>query len=116
MKCRYARSEETCRWRHFAGRIGVTRRRLAGARSSGRCSMFSTRLSKLASLGGFALLAIGAASGTAQGQTTPAGDKIPITTSSEEARKLFVQGRDLAEKLRATDARKFYEQAVAKDK
>ena len=42
--------------------------------------------------------------------------KIPITTSSEEARKLYLQGRDLAEKLRATDARRFYEQAVAADK
>ena len=43
-------------------------------------------------------------------------DKIPITTSSEGARKLYLQGRDLAEKLRATDARRFYEQAVAADK
>jgi tetratricopeptide (TPR) repeat protein len=42
-------------------------------------------------------------------------DKIPITTSSEEARQLYLQGRDLAEKLRATDAHKYYEQAVAKD-
>ena len=43
-------------------------------------------------------------------------DKIPITTSSEEARKLYLQGRDLSEKLRATDARKYFEQAAAKDK
>jgi tetratricopeptide (TPR) repeat protein len=42
--------------------------------------------------------------------------KIPITTSSEEARQLYVKGRDLAEKLRATDARSLYAQAVAKDK
>jgi tetratricopeptide (TPR) repeat protein len=42
--------------------------------------------------------------------------KIPITTQSEEARQLFLKGRDLAEKLRATDARRFYEQAVEKDK
>ena len=48
-------------------------------------------------------------------QTKQPADKIPITTSSDEARTLYVQGRDLAEKLRATDARKFYEQAVAKD-
>src|SRR6185437_4476967 len=41
--------------------------------------------------------------------------KIPITTSSEEARQLYLKGRDLAEKLRATDARKFYEQAAQKD-
>ncbi len=42
-------------------------------------------------------------------------DKIPITTSSEEAKKLYMEGRDLAEKLRATDAHKLYQQAVAQD-
>jgi tetratricopeptide (TPR) repeat protein len=49
-------------------------------------------------------------------QQKPTSDKIPITTTSDEARQLYVQGRDLAEKLRATDARTLYEQAVAKDK
>ena len=49
-------------------------------------------------------------------QDKQAADKIPITTSSAEARQLYVKGRDLAEKLRATDARRFYEQAVEKDK
>jgi tetratricopeptide (TPR) repeat protein len=44
-----------------------------------------------------------------------ADEKIPITTSSEEARQLYVKGRDLAEKLRATDARSLYAQAAAKD-
>ncbi len=44
-----------------------------------------------------------------------AGDKIPITTSSEEARQLYLKGRDLTEKLRATDGRKLFEQAMAKD-
>ena len=44
-----------------------------------------------------------------------ATDKVPITTSSAEARGLYLKGRELAEKLRATDGRKFYEQAVAKD-
>ena len=47
---------------------------------------------------------------------SPATDKIPITTASEEARQLYVQGRDLAEKLRATDARGLYAEALAKDK
>src|SRR5919107_2388801 len=45
----------------------------------------------------------------------PANDKVPITTASDDARALYLKGRDLAEKLRATDARSFYEQAVAKD-
>jgi tetratricopeptide (TPR) repeat protein len=49
----------------------------------------------------------------AQAQTN---DKVPITTPSAEARDLYLKGRDLAEKIRATDARRFYEQAVQKDK
>jgi len=48
-------------------------------------------------------------------QTRSGGDKIPITTSSNEARKLYLEGRDLLEKLRATDARHLFEQAAAKD-
>jgi tetratricopeptide (TPR) repeat protein len=50
-----------------------------------------------------------------QWATTAADDKVPITTTSTDARELYLKGRDLAEKLRATDARKLYEQAVAKD-
>ena len=44
-----------------------------------------------------------------------AEEKIPITTASQEARQLYVKGRDLSEKLRATDARALFQQAVAKD-
>ena len=57
-------------------------------------------------------LCVGAASGSAQ---TPSAGKIPITTSSQEARELYLKGRELAEKLRATDGRAYYKQAVAKD-
>jgi tetratricopeptide (TPR) repeat protein len=42
-------------------------------------------------------------------------DQIPLTTQSEEARQLYLKGRDLAEKLRATDARALFVQAAAKD-
>jgi tetratricopeptide (TPR) repeat protein len=42
-------------------------------------------------------------------------DQIPITTSSKEARQLYLKGRDLAEKLRATDARALFAQAAARD-
>ena len=68
----------------------------------------------LALAGGvFAVLWAGTVAAVAQSK--PGADKIPITTSSEEARSLYLQGRDLAEKLRATDARPLYERAVAKD-
>ena len=63
------------------------------------------------------VLVLAASSGAhpASAQTERSAGKIPITTSSEEARALYMQARDLAEKLRVTDARRVYEQAVAKD-
>ncbi len=51
----------------------------------------------------------------AAAQTAPGAGKLPITTSSDEARTLYLQGRDLLEKLRGTDARRLFEQALAKD-
>jgi len=47
--------------------------------------------------------------------TKSPSDKIAITTSSEEARQLYLKGRDLNEKLRATDARIQFEKAIALD-
>jgi tetratricopeptide (TPR) repeat protein len=41
--------------------------------------------------------------------------KIAITTSSEEARKEFLTGRDLAEKLRITDSIQHFDRAIALD-
>jgi tetratricopeptide (TPR) repeat protein len=40
---------------------------------------------------------------------------VTLTTSSTEARDLYLKGRALAEQLRAQDGRKFFEQAVAAD-
>jgi tetratricopeptide (TPR) repeat protein len=48
-------------------------------------------------------------------QAPATGDKMPITTASPEAKKLYVDGRDLLERLRGTDGRRLFEQAVAKD-
>jgi tetratricopeptide (TPR) repeat protein len=61
------------------------------------------------------LVALAGAFGAVDAQAQEHG-KIPITTASADARALYLKGRDLAEKLRATDARRFYEQAVQKDK
>mgnify|MGYP001584891617 FL=1 len=41
--------------------------------------------------------------------------KIPITTASDEAKKEFLQGRDLTEKLRLQNSIQHFENAVAKD-
>lgn len=41
--------------------------------------------------------------------------KIPITTSSEEARKEFLQGRDISEKLQLQDSIQHFDKAMALD-
>src|SRR5688500_16314201 len=41
--------------------------------------------------------------------------KIPVTSASDEARSLYVKGRDLSEQPRHQDARPLFEQAVAKE-
>ncbi len=43
------------------------------------------------------------------------GAKIPITTKSEDARKEFLQGRELSEKLQAQDSVQHFDQAIALD-
>jgi tetratricopeptide (TPR) repeat protein len=41
--------------------------------------------------------------------------KIPITTSSSEALKFYLEGRDLSEKLRREESIPYFEKAIAKD-
>lgn len=41
--------------------------------------------------------------------------KIPVTTTSEEARKEFLQGRDLAEKLQVQDSIQHFDKAITLD-
>jgi tetratricopeptide (TPR) repeat protein len=42
-------------------------------------------------------------------------EKVPITTSSKKALKLFLKGRDLAETIRFTDARDYFLRAIDED-
>ena len=65
---------------------------------------------KISTLAWLGVIGLGALGGAAV-----ADEKIPITTSSAEARQLYLKGRDLSERLRATDARAFFQQAAAKD-
>ena len=44
-----------------------------------------------------------------------ASGKIPVTTTSEDALKLYLEGRSLQDVIRGTDARKYYEEAVVRD-
>ena len=61
------------------------------------------------------MVACGIGATLAEAAAPGAAGTIPITTSSPEAKKLYLEGREFADTLRATDARKLYEQAVAKD-
>lgn len=56
-----------------------------------------------------------AACGQHPGDVDSDAGKIPITTSSDEARSAFLEGREMLENLRVTDARQFYLEAVEKD-
>lgn len=47
-------------------------------------------------------------------ETTDAAE-VPITTASEEARARYLEGRDLLERLRFTDARQRFQEALALD-
>ena len=58
----------------------------------------------------------GARAHAAPRQAEASRDKVPITTMSDDARTLYLEGRDLLEKLRVTDAHARFESAVAKDK
>ena len=55
-----------------------------------------------------------AAAATAGGEAASTA-KIPITSASDEAKRLYTRGRDLSEQLRNQDARELFAQAVAKD-
>jgi tetratricopeptide (TPR) repeat protein len=55
------------------------------------------------------------AAGSKPAKAKQPSDKVPITTSSDEARQLYLQARDLQEKLRATDAHAVFVKAVAAD-
>lgn len=56
------------------------------------------------------------AAGATDVAPTPAGDgKIPVTTSSAQAKAEFLQGRDLAEKLQITDSIQHFQKAVNLD-
>jgi tetratricopeptide (TPR) repeat protein len=62
-----------------------------------------------------AALAVGCTRSSTESTRGSQGAKIPITTSSEEARALYLEGRDLSERLRAVEARERFQEAVELD-
>ncbi|HKP37757.1 MAG TPA: tetratricopeptide repeat protein [Pyrinomonadaceae bacterium] len=62
-----------------------------------------------------AVIAVATISGRSTLATKEATGKIPITTASEEARKAFLQGRDLNEKLLIQDSIAHFDKAISLD-
>jgi tetratricopeptide (TPR) repeat protein len=56
-----------------------------------------------------------AAASTASPSTASNSAKLPVTSSSEEAKKEFLQGRDMAERLLAQDSIQHFDKAIALD-
>jgi tetratricopeptide (TPR) repeat protein len=79
------------------------------------CSKQSARLGLLAllTLGLLSWIACNKAGNEAVAASS--GGKLPVTTKSEEARKEFLQGRDLSERLLAQDSLQHYDKALALD-
>jgi len=73
----------------------------------GRRNKVVTRLATLVVVGGVMV--------SCSPGDTNRGRVVPVTTASEGARKAYLKGRDLLEKLRATDARQYFEKAAALD-
>jgi tetratricopeptide (TPR) repeat protein len=79
-------------------------------------SLFTIALS-LTILGGCAAqMSSGNDAKSSNAATASAKDgKLPVTTSSEDARKEFLQGRDLAERLLITDSIQHFDKAISLD-
>src|ERR1051325_5990247 len=69
----------------------------------------------LATLSLLITLAFVAAAQTSYASKTNADGKIPVTSSSEEAKKEYLMGRDLAEKLLTQDSIQHYDKAIELD-
>ena len=61
------------------------------------------------------VLQTGCAGPAAKAEPTAEPAEIPITTTSEEARQLFLEGRHTQENIRNDEARELYSQALEKD-
>src|SRR5882724_724009 len=80
------------------------------------CSKQSTRLvwAAMLALSALSWIACNKAGNEAVSASSDGG-KLPITTRSEEARKEFLQGRDLSERLLAQDSLQHFDKALALD-
>ena len=68
-----------------------------------------------AALSGCATVNEGTTPPTASANTSANNGKIPITTTSEEAKKALIQGRDLSERLLIQDSIQHFDKAISLD-
>src|SRR5262245_29854211 len=84
----------------------------------GRLAVFAIRRNTM-TLNRVPLRVVATAIALALSSTTvpasPASGKIPVTTASEAAKKVFLEGRELAEKLQAQDSIQHFDKAIALD-
>ena len=94
------------------------RARTLGARrrGAGRSGSAFTAAAATALLAA-ALVACGRTEAERPAPPPPAGPdaKVPITAASEEARQLYLKGRELLENLRVAESRRYFDNAVARD-
>ena len=62
-----------------------------------------------------ACIACNSTNGETKSAASAEAGKVPVTTKSEEARKEFLQGRDLADKLQAQDSVQHFDKAIQLD-
>jgi tetratricopeptide (TPR) repeat protein len=74
-----------------------------------------SRLSRMASLGLTLLVALGCNKASNSVSASSDGGKLPVTTASEEARREYLTGRDLSERLQANDSVPHFDKALALD-
>lgn len=83
--------------------------------SSMRFLLIATFALSIATWSGCATTSNDGKSPTAPATTSSNNEKLPITTSSEEAKKEFLQGRDLAERLLIQDSIQHFDKAISLD-
>src|SRR4026208_245617 len=106
-----ARSKDACSNNH----LPVSSTCFVYPRSSFSMRSFSRLLLRIAALTIVGCEQVDKPTASTPGNTATTTGKIAITTSSEEARKEFLAGRDLAERLRITDSIADFDKAISLD-
>src|SRR5207245_10231063 len=111
----HAEKQSAQRRREFQIRRLPIRRRKPMSRNRSKLLLVSLIVAATVALSGCANVPENTKSPVAANTEPSSAGKIPITTSSEEARKEFLQGRDLNEKLLIQDSIQHFDKAISLD-